>query len=208
MPLAIDPLPPSAALWRRRNVGYHAVMAAMTTRPRKSVDDFLSLPEGTLAELIDGEILRTPAPRERHQSALGRLHLALGNFLQQQPLGRLYIAPFDVHLPSGDVVEPDLIFVAQANLGIIQDWVRGVPDLLVEVVSPSHPERDRLVKRALYARNGVREFWIVDPEEKSVEVLSLEGRAYRPVAFYRGSETLASPLLPGFTLPLAPLFAP
>ncbi|HEX7899533.1 MAG TPA: Uma2 family endonuclease [Planctomycetota bacterium] len=183
-------------------------MAAMKTRPRKTVDDFLSLPEGTLAELIDGELLMTPTPRERHQSALGRLHVAVAVFLQQKPSGRVYIAPFDVHLPSGDVVEPDLIYVSQANLHIIQDWVRGVPDLLVEVVSPTHPERDRLVKRALYARNGVGEFWIVDPEEKAVEVLVLNGDRYQPAGYFRESETLVSPLLPGFTLPLGPLFAP
>lgn len=189
-------------------MGYHAGMTALKNRPRKTVDDFLSLPEGTLAELIDGEILMTPAPRERHQSALGRLYVALANFLQRQPLGRAYLAPFDVHLPSGDVVEPDLIFVTQANLGIIRDWVRGVPDLLVEVVSPTHPERDRLVKRALYARNGVREYWIVDPEEKTIEVLSLGEARYAPAGFFRGPETLASPLLPGFSLPLEPLFSP
>ena len=189
-------------------MGYSADMAAMWTRPRKTVDDFLGLPEGTLAELIDGEILMTPAPRERHQASLGRLFIALTAHVEAASLGRVYIAPFDVHLPSGDVVEPDLLFVAQDRLGIIQDWVRGVPDLLVEVVSASHPERDRLVKRALYARNGVREFWIVDPDEKTVEVLALDVDHFRPAGFFRDAEPLGSPLLPGFTLPLGPLFAP
>lgn len=189
-------------------MGYHADMAAMQTRPRKTLDDFLSLPEGTLAELIDGEILMTPAPRKPHQLLVGDLYFALRLFLGAKPLGMLYLAPFDVHLPSGDVVEPDLIFVAQANLGIVQEWVRGVPDLLVEVVSPSHPERDRLVKRALYARNGVREFWIVDPEEKTVEVLALDVDRYRPAGFFREPEILVSPLLAGLALPLGQLFTP
>jgi Uma2 family endonuclease len=183
-------------------------MAAMNTRPRKTTDDFMSLAEGTLAELIDGELLMRPHPRESHQRILGRLLLALTRHVDSPSLGRVYVGPLDVHLPSGDIVEPDLIFVAPPNAGIIQDWMRGVPDLLVEVVSPTHPERDRLVKRALYARNGVREYWIVDPDEKTVEVLSLSGERYAPAGFFREAETLGSPLLPGFTLPLGPLFAP
>lgn len=96
------------------------------------------------------------------------------------------------------------MFVARENLHIVQDWIRGVPDLLVEVVSPSHPERDRLIKRALYARNGVKELWIVDPEERTAEVIA----AGNPAGFFRETETLVSRLLPGLALPLAPLFAP
>jgi Uma2 family endonuclease len=149
-------------------------MTPSLSRPRKTVDDFMSLPEGTLAELIDGELLiMSPGPRELHQRVVGRLHLLLSSFAEARKLGRVYVAPMDVHLPSGDIVEPDL---SAARSDIIRDWIRGAPDLLVEVLSPSGIDRDRLIKRRLYARNGVPGYWIVDPQEASVERFDLEGR--------------------------------
>ncbi len=183
-------------------------MATLKARPRKTAEDFMALPPGTLAELIEGELLIvSPSPVERHQSAVGQLFMAMGYYLKGRPLGRLFLAPFDVHLPSGDIVEPDLVFVASANLGIIQRWIYGAPDLLIEVVSPDGAARDRLVKRTLYARNGVREYWLVDPEERSVEVLGLSGSLYVPLSFLREPAVLTSPLLPGFELPLSEIFA-
>ena len=86
----------------------------------------------------------------------------LRDFVRGRSLGRVYVAPFDVHLPSGDIVEPDVIFVTTAKLGIVQGWIRGVPDFVVEVLSPDGIERDRIVKRVLYAKNGIREYWLVD----------------------------------------------
>jgi Uma2 family endonuclease len=188
---------------------YPVFMTPSLSRPRKTVDDFMSLPEGTLAELIDGELLiMSPGPRELHQRVVGRLHLLLAPFAEARKLGRVYVAPMDVHLPSGDIVEPDLVYVSAARSDIIRDWIRGAPDLLVEVLSPSGIDRDRLIKRRLYARNGVPEYWIVDPQEAGVERLELEGPDYRPGGYFRGGATLTSPLLPGLEIPLAPLFAP
>jgi Uma2 family endonuclease len=112
----------------------------------------------------------------------------------------------DVYLPSGDIVEPDLVFVLREHEAVIQDWIRGVPDLLVEVLSPSHPERDLIVKRHLYARNGVGEYWIVDPADRSVQIFKLSGDRFEPAGYRREGQTLATSLLPGFELPVAKLF--
>ena len=167
----------------------------------------MSLPEGTRAELIDGELFMSPSPRLKHQDAVGNLFAILRDFVRARSLGRVFVAPFDVHLPSGDIVEPDVLFVAQSNCGILQDWVRGVPDLVVEVLSPDGVERDRIVKRDLYAQNGIQEYWIVDPEAKTVEVFSPSGNRYEPNGYFEVDDFIVSPLLTEFKVPVADLFA-
>lgn len=174
--------------------------------PRKTVADFMALPEGTLAELIDGEILRSPTPFVNHQRVVVRLFRVLDAFVNQRKLGEVLVAPIDVHLPSGDVVEPDIVFISSANAGILQDWIRGVPDLVVEVLSTTRVERDRIVKRELYARNGVTEYWIVDPEARAVEVFTLAGDRYEPDGYVQADEVMESPLLPDLKFQVANLF--
>jgi len=183
------------------------MILARKARPRKTVDDFMSLPEGSRAELIDGELYMCPSPRSRHQEAVGCLFRRLADFVATRRLGKVYVAPLDVHLPSGDIVEPDILYVAKANLGIVQDWVRGAPELLIEVLSPEGIDRDRIVKRDLYAQNGVREYWIIDPEAKTVEVFTLRGSNYEPNGYFENNDILVSPLLPEFKLPVADVFA-
>jgi len=175
-------------------------------KPRKTVDDYMKLPEGTLAELIEGEIFMTPSPKTDHQRVGRELGHALWEFVRSHGLGEVFDAPLDIHLPSGDVVQPDLIFVGVGRVDILQDWIRGAPDLLVEIISADRPERDRIVKRDLYARNGVPEYWIVDPEARSIEVLALESGRYAPRGYFEAGDSLVSPSLPGFTLPLGGVF--
>jgi Uma2 family endonuclease len=181
-------------------------MAILKIRPRKTIEDYLSLPEGTRAELIEGEILMSPSPKELHQRIVGNLFAWLKAFIQEHSLGRIYVAPFDVHLPSGDVVQPDLIFVSTARSEIIQEWVRGVPDLPIEVLSPENSERDLLVKRALYARNGVPEYWLVDPRSRSVEVLVVENGRYVTHGYFEESDVASSIVLTGLSLPVREIF--
>jgi Uma2 family endonuclease len=113
----------------------------------------------------------------------------------------------DVYLPSGDVVQPDVGLVTRPRSGIVQDWIRGAPDLVVEVISPTHVERDRLVKRDLYARNGVPEYWLVDPGAGTIEVFRLRDDAYRPAGYFQRGSVLASESLPEFRLPIDEVFA-
>lgn len=175
-------------------------------RPRKTIEDFMRLPEGTLAELIDGELFMSSTPKTPHQNAVLNLAMLLKSYEKKTLLGRVFIAPFDVHLPSGDIVEPDIIYVAQPNLGIVQDWIRGVPDLLIEVHSPTSVERDRVIKHRLYAKNGVREYWIVDPEVQAIEIFSLAGSQYEPNGYVQADEVMESPLLPDLKFQVAELF--
>jgi Uma2 family endonuclease len=177
-------------------------MTRATSRPRKTPGDLEALGEGVLAELLEGEIYVSPAPGTAHQRIL--LDLAAAMLPAARRLGvTLLVAPVDVYLPSGDVVQPDLLAVAPGNVGTVDAQVRGVPDLLVEVVSPSSAERDRIVKRALYERNGAPEYWIVEPEDRAVQVLRLEGSRYEPAGYFTGEAVLRTALLEGFEVPVA-----
>ena len=168
-----------------------------------TLEDFMRLPEGTLAEFIGGEILMSPSPKARHQQIALRIWKALDAWVGAKGLGRVDAAPLDVHLPSGDVVQPDVLFVSSTRLSIVQDWIRGAPDLVVEVLSPETRRRDLDVKAELYARNGVRESWFVDPDAAGIEVKTPAGRDR-----FGGTDRLTSRLLPGFELRLDDVFAP
>jgi Uma2 family endonuclease len=178
---------------------------------RLTYGDYLRFPnDGRRHELIDGEQIVTPTPVLRHQELLGRLFLALGNYLERHPVGEVYTAPLDVILSDHDVVQPDLLFVSNDRRDVLQDWVRGAPDLVVEILSPSTRRTDEVAKRHLYDRFGVREYWVVDPE---IEIVKIYRRA-EAGSFVRAGEpgaesgdVLETVLLPGFSMNLRALFA-
>ena len=183
-----------------------ASMAPTTRRPPKTVDDYMALPDDVRAELIGGELYVTPSPTSGHQTAVQELYLALGPPVRDRGLGRVFVAPLDVHLPTGDIVQPDVMFIRAENAGIVEDWVHGVPDLVVEVISTTHAERDRIVKREVYERAGVSDYWLVDPRSRSVELFRLDAEAYRPAGYLEGAGTVRSPRLPGVEVEVARLF--
>lgn len=166
-------------------------------KPRKTIEDYMHLPDEARAELIDGELLMSPSPKFRHQQIVTRMGAILQQHVLNNNLGELVVAPMDVYLPSGDVVQPDLVFVSKGNSGIIQDWIRGAPDVVIEVLSPGAAERDRFIKRDLYARNGIPEYWIVDGESRTIEVFRLKGKAYVPSGYLEPEDTVSSVQLPG-----------
>ncbi len=153
-------------------------------------------------ELWNGEILMAPAPSPGHQSAVLRLAQILDDFVTERDLGQVYLSPVDVVLTTRRVVQPDLLFVAKENLGIVQDRIRGVPDLTVEIVSESSWHRDRIEKKALYEQFGVKEYWLVDPDSRTIEVFALAKGAFRLHSKATAGQTAKSKLLPGFTVSL------
>ena len=182
-------------------------MVAVKTAIRLTYADYCRTPGDERYELLDGELVMSPSPKEIHQRIdmdLGRL---IGNFVAEHHLGRVYSAPFDVVLSDLDVVQPDLLFVSNEQAHIVTaDNVRGAPDLVVEILSPSTANRDRTLKRALYAQYGVQEYWLVDPDTRTVTVLLLDAGAFAEVACYGAGQTLTSPTLPGFTASLDDIF--
>jgi Uma2 family endonuclease len=174
-------------------------------------DDFVLFPDdGKRHEIIDGEHYVTPSPRPRHQIILGNLHLAIASWLEANPIGRVYLSPLDVVMSDVDIVEPDLLYISNARAASVltEINVRGIPELLVEIASPGTRKRDDGIKRRLYQRAGVTEYWIVDPEVARIRVYRREGDAFaRAIELSREHDTmLTSPVLPGLELPLARVF--
>ena len=141
--------------------------------PEITWDHVQQLPDdGNRYEAIAGELYVTPAPSVRHQRISKRLSLALHRILEQSGLGEVFSAPLGVRFPStGEGVQPDLLFVSRDRRAIVAtDELKGPPDLVVEILSPTTAGRDTGLKRLLYERQGVAEYWIVDPEAKTVDV--------------------------------------
>jgi Uma2 family endonuclease len=184
----------------------------MSLRDAKlTIDDYQSFPDdGKRHEIIDGEHYVTASPNLRHQAISRNLTVLIGSFLREHPLGRLFAAPSDVYLSRFDVVVPDLLFVSSARDAVLAaKGIEGAPDLVIEILSPSTRKTDERTKRDRYARFGVREYWIVDPELETIKVLELGAAGYAPPrewALERG-ERVSSPLLPGLEIPLDQVFA-
>lgn len=179
-------------------------------RERITYQDYLQLPEGGRYEVLEGDLRMVPAPGERHQAVVGSLHFELVTQVAKPGLGRVYVSPFDVILDEDTVVQPDLLVVLKDRLGIVQpEGVRGTPDLMIEVLSPGTAAagRDRNIKRRLYGRYGVREYWIVDPEACTVEVTVSRGGALETHNLFGPGSRIESPLLPGLELMVDAVFA-
>jgi Uma2 family endonuclease len=168
-------------------------------------DDYARLPDdGWRYEVIRGELHMSPAPNVNHQQASIGLAVALHIFVKKHHLGRVLEAPVDVILPDlATPVQPDIVFIHADNSEIIKTAnIEGVPDLIVEISSPGTARYDRRTKYRLYAEAGVREFWIVDPDECAVDVYALRGNAYVPFGHYVGDGIIQSELLPDLRIPL------
>ncbi len=183
----------------------------MVTREPKAkltYEDYAKTPEGERWELIDGELYMAPSPKEAHQRNQMRLGSRMFFFTEENDndLGRIY-SDLDVVLSNTDTVRPDLIFISKERLYIVTaDNIQGAPDLVVEIRSPSTARQDWTVKRELYARHGVKEYWLVDPEAATVSVLLLDSGELKVVGVYGESDTLTSTTLAGFTVALADVF--
>lgn len=169
--------------------------------------DYINTPDDKRYELIDGELILVPAPRRDHQRVQGNLGSPIHHFVRSNSLGIVYFAPRDVVFSDTEIVQPDLMFISNERMHIdTEAEVWGGPDLVVEILSPSTAARDRTVKQVLYARNGVNEYWLVDPDAHTIEVLLLGDQGFDPVATYGEGDRLVSPTLPGFNIPLSEVF--
>jgi Uma2 family endonuclease len=174
-------------------------------------DDFLLFPDdGKRHELIDGEHYVTPSPNTRHQRISGRLYLLIGNWLEEHRSGQVFYAPFDVVFSNFDVVEPDLLYMSNERAAeILTDkHVSGVPELVIEIASPGTRKRDETLKRRLYERTGVSEYWVVDPVVDTIRVFRRSGEGFdrpRELSAETG-DILTTPLLQGLETALARVF--
>lgn len=171
-------------------------------------EDLFSLPDdGRRYEIIEGELYEMPAPSWDHAVTVMNLILLLAPVVQALG-GQVLTAPLDVLFEGADPVQPDIVVLLPESAAIgAGRGVEGAPDLLVEVLSPANRGHDLLTKRALYAGAGVREYWIVDPTNRTAEILTLDRDAFHTIQVASGADAILSPLLGGMTLPLPTVFA-
>lgn len=188
-------------------------MEARSTRQRWTYAEFARLPTSgsTRYEVIDGELVVTPGPALRHQGIVATLLTRLYVFVEANDLGRVFPGPLDVLFAEGDYYEPDIVFVRKGRAELLSDrGIEGPPDLVVEILSPSTAARDRGIKLEGYRLHGVTEYWIIDPEERIVEVWRLTEGAAEPLTLEPADTLRWMPQPGGATLeiPLAELFGP
>lgn len=178
---------------------------------RLTYDYLLRLPEDRMRhELIDGVHYVTPPPNLNHQGISGNLYLLIASWLEGHPVGRIYYAPVDVVFSNFDVVEPDLLYASNERMAEIATTkhLRGAPNLVIEIGSPSTRKRDETIKKELYEQRGVDEYWIVDPRTAVIRVYRREAKGFERVTerSRESGDALTTRLLPGLELPLARIF--
>ena len=182
-------------------------MVTQKPKAKLTYEDYAKTPDDERWELIDGELFMSPSPKRAHQRNQSKLGSRMSFFAEKNDLGEVYFAPFDVVLSEHDTVQPDLLFVSKDRLHIITaDNVQGAPDLVVEIRSPSTARQDWTTKRDLYERQGVKEYWLVDPEAATIAVLRLDDGELKVVSLYAESDILTSTVLEGFSVALADIF--
>jgi Uma2 family endonuclease len=151
-------------------------------------------------ELWEGEPIMSPAPSFHHQEVALRFYRHLHQWVSERALGKVIAAPVDMVLSPHRTTQPDVAFIARERLSIIQAGIMGPADLVAEVISLGTRNRDRIEKRDLYEQHGVKEYWIIDPESESVDVLCAEQNVLGLAMRCKPPETVRSRLLPGFQL--------
>jgi Uma2 family endonuclease len=180
---------------------------SVSTPLRYTYDDYARLPDDRRYEVIDGELYLTPAPTPYHQIVSRRIERLLEDHVEKAKLGIVIHAPCDVVLSQFDVLQPDIFFISTGRMAVIgEKYISDAPDLVVEVLSPGTRKRDRFIKSKRYARFGVREMWIADPQKKTIEVFVNAEEGFRRDALYAGDDVLRSPLLPGLEVQLSRVF--
>src|SRR5436305_6727079 len=170
--------------------------------------NYIALPDdGHRYEIVNGVLFMTPSPSGAHQDAVGEFFSYLRTHVKLAGLGVVRMAPFDVVLGPQMVFQPDILVVLNANREkIMENYILGAPDLVIEVASPGTATHDRHKKFDAYARAGVPEYWIADAEAHTVEVWVLEANEYRSLGLFRGKATLPSHVLPEFTVRVEQFF--
>jgi Uma2 family endonuclease len=178
--------------------------------PLMTIEDLDAMPDdGYRYEIIEGELFVSRAPNLKHQRVSGNLFASLSTYLSVNHIGEILATP-GLILSKYDGVIPDLVFISYEQRDEIAsgDRITGAPELVIEIVSPGteNEKRDRIAKRQLYGKYGVKEYWVVDPYQRTIEVYVLKGQTLILDATFSDADELVSSLLPGFTCKLEGIF--
>ncbi|MBE0478293.1 Uma2 family endonuclease [Candidatus Aerophobetes bacterium] len=177
------------------------------TRVKFNYRDYLSLPEDKRYEIIEGELAMVPSPGWSHQTISMKIFQILAQYVASTNIGEVRYAPIDVIFSEENVLQPDILYIAKERSGIIEErGVEGAPDLVVEILSHATRQKDKGIKRKIYAKYGVKEYWIVDSENRTIEVSSLGKKGLETTQVYPEGSTFSSPLLKGFSFSVKNIF--
>jgi Uma2 family endonuclease len=180
----------------------------LAVKEKHNVKDYKLLPEGAPYQLIEGELVMTPSPTTFHQIISGNLNEKIRVFVKEKSAGLVLYSPIDVYLDDENVFQPDIVFISKHRQDIVKDdGIHGVPDMVIEILFPSTAYYDMKKKYRIYEKFGMKEYWIVDPEMKNVELFSLsEQGKYVMNADVTGQGTVKSGILNEFEIALEDVF--
>jgi len=178
----------------------------MSLLTKKTIKDYMELPEGAPYQLIEGELIMSPAPSFEHQRVSGRLFRRLLTAVEDKGLGIVVYAPIDVYLDEENAFQPDLVVVLKDSKARIEErGIFGAPDVVVEILSPSTAYYDLTEKKDVYERVGVKEYWIVDPKRKSFEIYANSEDGFKLICHAKAKGKVRSELL-GIEIDLKEIF--
>jgi Uma2 family endonuclease len=176
-------------------------------KKKYTYDDYMKTSDDERYELIEGDLIRLLSPTTKHQRVSGNIMFQINEFVESRNLGEIFHGPLDVVFDNENVMQPDILFISKKRMDIIGEKnIQGAPDLVIEIISESTAYRDLVQKKKLYARFGVKEYWIVIPEESSVEIYSLKDNAFMLHKSYDKEDTVKSPLLQKLKIELKKIF--
>lgn len=180
---------------------------SLIEKKKYTYDDYLKTPDDKRYELIEGELYMTPSPITNHQRISGRIDFELRKFVLENDCGEVFYAPYDVYFDDENIVQPDILFISKDRLNIIGEKnLQGAPDLVIEILSESNAYRDLIQKKKLYAKHGVKEYWIVVPGEKTIDIHILKDKTYQLYKTFGENDTLESQIMKGFKMELKGVF--
>ncbi len=170
-------------------------------------EDYNKLPEGSPYQLIGGKLIMTPAPEVYHQQISRNLEFKLHEFVIKNGLGEIFDAPIDVKITENDIYQPDIIFIHKDRMDIIGiKNIKGPPDIVVEILSPSTAYYDLREKYDIYEKSGVKEYWIIDPNSKKIEIFGNKSGKFHLNNEARETGSVSSVVLAGFAVSLSDIF--
>ena len=182
------------------------VITTISPTQNYTASDYANLPEGAPYELINGKLTYMPSPKLIHQAIAGNIYRFLSNYVFKKQLGKVFFAPLDVHFDEQNVYQPDVIYVSLERMGILKDFVKGAPDLVIEILSKGTAKADKVLKKAVYGKYGVQEYWIVYPNEEMIEVFDNQENTFILDAVFTKEDILISKVVKGFEVALKNIF--
>jgi Uma2 family endonuclease len=169
-------------------------------------DECMQLPENSPYELINGKLIFMKSPSDQHQRIFRKIFVSISNYLDVNNLGEVFSAPFDVHFDDYNIFQPDILFLSIARSNLIQRWLMGAPDFVVEILSEVNPNHDKVKKNKIYGQYDVIEYWIVYPKEQQIEVYHNRHKEMQLVQTVSKTGQIASKAITGFVLEVEKIF--